>query len=183
MTDVKFEDFLLKKSKVKQGVVEIEYSLNVKTNGSIRHPLITDKIEMPHPDLIASIDAFHETLMQSWGMKTDDQELGESVTVTGVDVSGKDDLKGLIITGKKAVTSGAVAMNSPRIRFNGSAFGFEEQVETFFGIHVTEVFKALYDNKSAQLTLFGEAPEGELPLGEDPPEENIQIAEVGKRKK
>jgi hypothetical protein len=182
--DVTLEQFQLKKTKLKNGVVEVEYNLNLSTNGAVRHPTIQDKIEMPHPDLIKSIESFHHILVNSWGLDNENEQLKESVTVTGIDLSGKDEMRGVIITGKKAVLSGNVAMNSPRIRFTGSAWGFEEETDTLSENHKKEVFSALYEGKSAQLEIaFTDNEEPESDAENKPEEGSIKFTPINKRKK
>jgi hypothetical protein len=162
---VKFEDFQLKKSKRKNGTIEVDYTLNVNSSGAIRHPAIHDIVQSPHPDLEKSIDVFHEHLVNSWGLDTENESVKNEISVTGIDISGKDEMRGCIITGKKTVISGAVAMNSPRIRFSVDAFGFEQEVNQLVDDHVKEIFAALYEGKSAQLQIgFPETKESE---GED----------------
>ena len=48
---VKHEDFIFKKSQLKDGIVKVKYAINFKTIEGVRHPRIDDDIKDPHPDL------------------------------------------------------------------------------------------------------------------------------------
>lgn len=148
--EVKLKDFDFKKSKLKEGVVHVDYSINFKANGGIRHPKITDEINDPHPDLVNSIKSFLDILLDIWEFEPNS---ADEVQVTGVSISGKDDNVGLIITGKKSVEGGVVAMNSHRIRLAGDTYGYEGKLNEAYENHKKEVYLALYENKTAQLTI------------------------------
>ena len=50
-TIITHEDFIFKKSVLKDGMVNVKYSVNLKTIEGVRHPKIDDQIKDPHPDL------------------------------------------------------------------------------------------------------------------------------------
>ena len=148
--EVKLKDFDFKKSKLKDGIVHVDYSINFKANGGVRHPKINDEITDPHPDLIKSIKAFTDILLDIWEYQTNSDD---EVQTTGVSISGKDDNSGIIITGKKSVEGGIVAMNSHRIRLEGDSLGFEDKLNELYETHKKEVYAALYEGKTAQLNI------------------------------
>jgi len=143
---VKIEDFQLKKSKLKDGIVEVTYSVNVKSSGDVRHPKIDDKIKDPHPDLIKSINAFKETLLKIWNY--DDN--GDQVEISGLSVKHTDDNTGIVITGKNETETGTVAMNSPLIWLENGEMGFEKKLKFFTDNHEKEIYLALYEGKTSQ---------------------------------
>jgi hypothetical protein len=148
--EVQLKDFDFKKSKVKDGVVYVDYSINFKANGGVRHPKISDEITDPHPDLIKSVKAFLDILLDIWEFEVKDEN---EVQVTGVSFSGKEENEGLIITGKKSVEGGVVAMNSHRIRLAGETLGIEGKLAKLYEDHKKEVFAALYEGKTAQMKI------------------------------
>jgi hypothetical protein len=148
--EVQLKDFGFKKSKLKDGIVYIDYSINFKANGGVRHPKILDEINDPHPDLIKSIKSFLDILLDIWEFETKDEN---EVQVTGISFSGKEGNEGIIITGKKTVEGGVVAMNSHRIRLDGDSLGFEDKLKKLYEDHKKEVFAALYEGKTAQLNI------------------------------
>ena len=78
-------------------------------------------------------------------------------TVTGVHVSGEDKTRGVIISGKITSANGsAIAVNSPRMRFTSSVFGFEEDLESEIANIETELFAYLHEGKKAQLEIMNE---------------------------
>jgi hypothetical protein len=148
--EVQLKDFDFKKSKLKEGIVHIDYSINFKANGGVRHPKISDEITDSHPDLIKSIKSFLDILLDIWEFQPNDEN---EVQVTGISFSGKEGNEGIIITGKKTVEGGVVAMNSHRIRLDGDSLGFEDKLKKLYEDHKKEVFSALYEGKTAQMNI------------------------------
>lgn len=58
------------------------------------------------------------------------EEAVSAIEVTGFSLSGEEANRGVIVTGKQTVHGKTVAINSPRIVFNHSEFGIEEELET-----------------------------------------------------
>ena len=78
-------------------------------------------------------------------------------TVTGVHLSGQDQNRGVIITGKIQCENGSSnAVNSPRLRFSSEVFGFEEELESEIDHIEDELYLYLHENKKAQLEAFAE---------------------------
>lgn len=85
------------------------------------------------------------------------KEVLSKVTVTGVSLSGKDDNVGVVITGTFTADSNQkMAINSHRMKFSDTRYGFEEEMEEIIGEIEREVYAFLFKNKKAQLTLFDE---------------------------
>ena len=84
-------------------------------------------------------------------------EIMNRITITGVSLSGKDDNVGVILTGTFTADSNQkMAINSHRMKFSDSRYGFEEEMEEIIGEIEREVYAFLFKNKKAQLTLFDE---------------------------
>ena len=118
-------------------------------NHSVENP------QFPHPDMLNAIESLKDILIKAVGKETvhserliagykglfkseanykeleeafEDHITGEKtkITVTGIAVSGFDSNKGAIITGTYLCKNGSkIAVNSPRIRFEGETMGFE----------------------------------------------------------
>ena len=102
------------------------------------------------------------------------KEVIAKLTVTGVALSGKDDNVGVILTGTFTADSNQkMAINSHRMKFSDTRYGFEEEMEEIIGEIESEVYAFLFKNKKAQLTLFDEhgEPFGTQELNGDEPEE------------
>lgn len=85
------------------------------------------------------------------------KEVIAKLTVTGVALSGKDDNVGVILTGTFTADSNQkMAINSHRMKFSDTRYGFEEEMEEIIGEIEREVYAFLFKNKKAQLTLFDE---------------------------
>lgn len=85
------------------------------------------------------------------------KEVIAKLTVTGVALSGKDDNVGVILTGTFTADSNQkMAINSHRMKFSNTRYGFEEEMEEIIGEIEREVYAFLFKNKKAQLTLFDE---------------------------
>lgn len=82
------------------------------------------------------------------------KEVIAKLTVTGVSLSGKDDNVGVVLTGTfKADSNQKMAINSHRMKFSDTRYGFVEEI---IGEIESEVYAFLFKNKKAQLTLFDE---------------------------
>lgn len=85
------------------------------------------------------------------------KEVIAKLNVTGVALSGKDDNVGVILTGTFTADSNQkMAINSHRMRFSDTRYGFEDAMEEIIGEIEREVYAFLFKNKKAQLTLFDE---------------------------
>ncbi len=170
---------LIKVKLIKGGEIEIHYKSEESDNDtSIYLEDSTSKLtKVPHPDLTSKLAAaipylakvWSQTVFQTTVNEKDFQAtkpqkelakkavhaLIEQITVTGIALSGKNDNKGVIITGTKKADSGMVmAMNSHRIKFGTSSWGFETELEDLCDIIEEEVYLYLYDGKASQQEMF-----------------------------
>lgn len=105
------------------------------------------------------------------------KEVLAKLDVTGISLSGKDNNVGVVLTGTFTADSNQkMAINSHRMKFSDTRYGFEEEMEEIIGNIETEVYAFLFKNKRAQLELFDEFGEpagvqefnGEEPEKKDP---------------
>ena len=52
--EIQLKDFDFKKSKLKEGIVYIDYLINFKANGGVRHPKISDEINSLSTSILLS---------------------------------------------------------------------------------------------------------------------------------
>lgn len=143
----------------------------------------TKSIETPricHPDLQEALENLRECLAKANGLYSHrlisnmepalrefmenksgvrilnklDGIITESVEVSGVSLGGDLETGWCVITGKHKVHNTAVAMNSPKIKFNGETFGFEETLSGLVKNLVDEVYEYIFNAKGAQQTII-----------------------------
>lgn len=79
------------------------------------------------------------------------------IEMRGVSYSGSEENRGVVLTGLFEFANGMkAAINSPRIKFATESFGFEIELEEICDQIEREVYEFLFENKRAQLELFGE---------------------------
>lgn len=82
-------------------------------------------------------------------------EVLAKLEITGISLAGKDENVGVVLTGTFTADSNQkMAINSHRMKFSDSRYGFEEQMEEIIGNIESEVYAFLFKNKKAQLELF-----------------------------
>jgi hypothetical protein len=134
----------------------------------------------PHPDLLAVIESLKDILIKAVGKETihsekiiagfkklfkkesdyaeleqafEDHYNGErtKITVTGIAVSGFDSNKGAIFTGTYLCKNGSkIALNSPRIRYEGEMMGFEQELQEICVKIEEEAYLYTFQDKQAQ---------------------------------
>lgn len=140
----------------------------------------------PHPDLLQAIESLKDLLIKAVGKETihterviaglknlfkkeadylelekaiDDHIRGEKtkITVTGIAVSGFDSNRGAIITGTYLCKNGSkIALNSPRVRYEGELFGFEGELNEICQRIETEAYLYTFESKEAQQSIVFE---------------------------
>jgi len=184
---------LTKVKREKNGGLDIHFDYIVKDGEETynnKGELADDKI--PHPDLMERIKKLKPFLVDAYGFNkyrklisnaefqgTEDQvtktedlnaEILGKVDITGVSVSGQEDNRGAIITGTFDIQNGVkTALNSHRIKFSSTFFGWESEVGELIDELQKECYLYLFKNKKAQLDIpFGEDEKTE---GKKEPEE------------
>lgn len=172
---MKIDNFTLKKARILDNSIECEFEENKIVNEEPRVIQHTTKAPyIPHSDLISFRDDLKPFIMQSLCL-TDQYDhdvkylkgaqkksateqhkaMCEKVVITGISISGEDQLRGVIITAKiKNRMGGYTALNSPRVIFSSEKLGFETEVENIVGLIQIEVYKCIFENKSSQQDLF-----------------------------
>lgn len=83
------------------------------------------------------------------------QEIIKKISIIGVSFKGSDANTGIVITGTfTADTNQKMALNTHLIKFKSNKYGFEEDLEVQIDELKDEVYKYLFENKHAQLSLF-----------------------------
>lgn len=105
---------------------------------------------------LMGLDEFSATEEQeSIAMKLENEIL-EKINVKGIAISGKDANKGIVITGTfKADSNQVMAINSHRMKFTDTRYGFEEEMKRIVDGIVDETYQFLFEGKRAQLSMFG----------------------------
>ena len=172
---IKLDNFDLKKVKIQNDFVECEFN-EKRTIDGVSHTLVhTLKAKyIPHPDLLYSRDKLKDVLIKSHHhhevyneaieyLKGEQKEKVEKafldicnkIEVTGVSISGDEQLKGAVVTGKIESHNGSkCAVNSPRIVFSSDKIGNEKDVEKIVELLTIETYKYLFEGKRAQTSLF-----------------------------
>jgi len=149
-------------------------------NHSVENP------QFPHPDMLNAIESLKDILIKAVGKETvhserliagykglfkseanykeleeafEDHITGEKtkITVTGIAVSGFDSNKGAIITGTYLCKNGSkIAVNSPRIRFEGETMGFEGILSEICLKIQEEAYLYTFKDKQAQQEIIFE---------------------------
>lgn len=126
------------------------------------HPDLTDallRLKRPLAVMHGLIDL--EILVDSkdFGATADQLEIAsnhtveklEKIKVTGVALSGKDKNRGVVITG----TYDGQAINSRNIKYSGTKFGFEADLEDIVDSICDETYAFVFKGKRAQQEMFG----------------------------
>lgn len=100
-----------------------------------------------HPDFAA-------TKKQSEAAKKAYEKILEKLTVTGIDVSGTLENRGLTIRGTFKVDSKQhIKLNTHKLKADGKAFGFEGDIPELIDRLEEECYLYIYEDKRAQLEL------------------------------
>lgn len=186
MKTTQLPQFCLKKVKTKGQGLEVNFEVEETAGAEVYHDAKTVKSDkVPHADLtsylavlrgyVAKVFYFSELnkIAQSKTFMADEKQISylensynalvTKITVTGVALSGQEDNKGIIITAKlKTDTGQEVAINTQRIKYNGTTYGFEENIEDLMTDLEGEVFEYVINGKQAQLEMaFDEDEEQE----------------------
>lgn len=177
MKETQLEQFTLQKVKTKGQGLEVSFEVEETTGVEVYHDVKNIKSDKnPHPDLNSILEVlranmaeiyyfsilielrdsnvFGATAAQATVLNEKFGYLKNKITITGVSLSGKDENRGIIITGKlKTETGQEVAINSQRIKFNGTKYGFEEDLADLMVDLESEVFEYVINAKQAQLQM------------------------------
>lgn len=180
------KDFKLSKVKLQPtGGVQVEYKLTqiVENEASVLERKETCSRDI-HPDLRELFEQLRSIVARAIGLVAfvpimDEapaefreklealrSEMVQRVDVRGVAWSGVDEGEGVVITAVLETPNGLkTCIKTPRIKLAQTSFGFEDELEMITSVIEREVYAYLYEGKQAQLSLFGDEPEGD---GADP---------------
>ena len=196
MEKIDEKNFFLSKVKIdpKKSGLEANYQINTVVEND---PSIIDRQESCdraiHPDLQGLFKDLRNIVARVFGItsfltliESDDMKLPESkraiargyanelvnkIEVRGVNWSGQDENRGVIITAVFETSNGLkTCINTPRIKLSTISFGFEEELEKITDAIKGEVYKYLFEGKQAQLSLFGDAVSSNAGTTENPDE-------------
>lgn len=118
-----------------------------------------------HPDLKECFNRIRPMMAQVVNyVATDDEQtkdvvetiLAESLEVRGISLSGKHDAVGVVIACNLITnTFMKIPINSPRIKLSSMVYGFEEELNDIIPEIEDEVYKFLFEDKHAELEVFG----------------------------
>lgn len=171
--------FSLTKVKMnKDGGLNVDYEVAINNNGeSYSNKCHIETEELPHPDLRRTFDELRPMMAVVFGMTNFENLIGdiefkatdkqieklrelsqnviESIAVKGISLSGEGDNIGCTIIADYYTVSGQkVTINSPRIKFSVSYYGFEVELEELVAGIEKEVYDYLFAGKRAQIELF-----------------------------
>jgi hypothetical protein len=105
----------------------------------------------PHPDLIDAIKAMTEFLRNVYPFT---EEYLTKIHANGIAIAGAGANKGIVITGTYETPSGRkTAINSDRIPFKGTAYGWEDRLQDLVTKIEDEVYEYLENGKRGQLEI------------------------------
>jgi hypothetical protein len=196
---VSFDQFTLKKAKISKSEVEVDFEENRVIDGKAH--VITHNVKakyIPHPDLIEYRDKLRTYLVNAYSLnlgydlaikylKGEQKQKAEEgmidlidkVEVTGISIGGENQLRGCVVSGKiESNNKSKCAMNTPRIVFSSEKLGFEKDVEGVVELIEKEVYKYLFDGKTAEPSLFDASDE----KGDVPNAETVKVGETKQKK-
>jgi len=169
---------------VKGGGLEVEYSTSETSGNGPEGPEIygsthKDKsTKFPHPDLtellkqfkpmvarVFNFSFFRELVQhEDFNAKEEQSRIAErfyqeiigKIEINGIALSGDGANCGCIVMASflTEVNKNKAALNVPRIKFNSTTFGFEEEMQDLADMVKEETFKFLFENKVADPELF-----------------------------
>lgn len=181
------EFFNLSKAKLtKGGGLDCNYEVKEKTgNETYNEKFHQESAKDVHPDLSKSFERLKPIVARVWHLtfvrtlllmpefkasklqsdlaEVAINEIMANIRVSSISISGQDENVGVVITAvMTADNNQKMAMNTHRIRFTDTKYGFEEELEEICGDIEQEVYEYLFEGKRAQLDLFsGVGSEGE----------------------
>lgn len=187
------ERFFLNKVKLisGNGGIEANFETEDVVGSEIYHDSGHEKsTKIPHPDLLKIFEQlkpmvariYHFTFIREIIMAEDFkakpeqariaeralQEILGKINVIGISLSGSDDKAGVILTASfTADNNMKMAINTHRIKFTDTKYGFEEDLGELIKKLKEEVYNYIFEGKKAQLEIFTSQQMGGEPEEED----------------
>lgn len=146
--------FYLKKIKTqKNGGLDLHFETEYLADGAVeRDEDHKSRTKIPHPDLIECLKSLRPFVRKIYHI---DPEFDERITVTGIALSGQDENEGIIITATWKNDNGMVsALNTHRMRYSDTTYGFEADIEEVVLKLKDEAYAYLYLKKVGEQELF-----------------------------
>lgn len=146
------ENFKLKKIKLnKKGGFDLEFkTTQISGEQSFESEVKRSEETPPHPDatkLMAECLPILKSVFEY-------PEENERVNVTGLKFTGKDKTAGVVLSGTLKTAGGQkVALNTPNLRYNVTAYGYEERLQELENELSDEAFGYLFAGKKAQIEI------------------------------
>ena len=147
------------------GLETFKEKLHAESSKDI-HPDLRDKFKELKPIVarvfyltffsqLIEMDEFNATEEQQELAQKHENEIMQKIDVRGVSLSGSEKNKGIVIS---ALLMTDMKMNTPlnlpRMKFAGTKYGFEEEMERIVEVIKEEAYLFLFENKRAQLSAF-----------------------------
>lgn len=148
---MKRENFELESIKATREGVTAKYKETIPVKDGVKYMNHNPETDIePTSDLLDLFDQLIDPVRKAYGL-----DKKAKVTVHKVAVSGKDQLKGCVITGKLESWNGSkLALNTPRITFSSEKIGLEAAVMGIVEKIEDEAFNYFVNHKYANPTLF-----------------------------
>lgn len=172
MSKFSLENFGLKKVTLKGNNIIVSYDYDHKENpAKEKREYNSVKLNLqPHLDLIESINLLKEILLRDYRIEVTDINLMKT-EILGCEITGKD-TKALIINGSYTTENeGLVTVKSSRLLFEEMRNDLESDCEPIAESIIEECFKAIFESKRADLTLFEQESDSEYNFEETPKKE------------
>lgn len=144
--------FALQKVKItKDGGLAINYTMvEQKENETYCNKHRIQSTNEPHEDLLMLFNSLQTIVAKVF-------EISDCtpIFVSGITIGGKNESEGAIITAIFTTSAGQeTTIATPRLKFHVSAYGFEDELNKTIADIENEVFKYLFEGKTADLDTF-----------------------------
>ena len=154
--------FELKMFKIGLFGADCKYKLSeTDEDGTVTENEFHVKVSRPlHSDLMDLFEKDLRTITAEILGTTDDIsaiELGNSTIMpTGIAFAGKNENIGISIFGERKTKFGRVVFKTPRLKYKTSETGVAAKLTVFADKIVNEAHAYLFENKTAEMSVFGE---------------------------
>lgn len=154
--NAKKQNFELKKIKIKDGKVIVDYVYKHDENPDSEKRIYPGvKIPLqPHPDLISLFGQLREYVLREFYIEPTTENLAQ-VKVNSISLSGEDEKLSVVISSNfDTLHAKTVALNTSSILLSGDDTGLEAEIDVIVDSIIDETFNYLFKGKRADPTLF-----------------------------
>ena len=144
--------FALQKVKItKDGGLAVNYTMvEQKENETCVNKHRIQATNMPHADLMQLFVNLQPIVATVFNLSD-----WKPLFVNGITIGGKNESEGAIITANFMTSAGQeTTIATPRLKFHVSAYGFEDELNKTIADITKEVYKYLFEGKTADLDTF-----------------------------